>query len=194
MDLLTANNNPAAPGGPPAGAWDGIIPDPPATAATAERYQSQRVKRGRPRPRLQPPLMPLIDVTFMLLLFFITTMQFAPPEGQILAQLPAGSVPAVSAEAAAAAAIVPLEPLRVYLRPGAAGAVDIEVERYAGAIGGFDALHQVLSSLRASFDSPDVPVVILPATGVSWQHALDALRQAQLAGFKDIAFAYKGQE
>jgi biopolymer transport protein ExbD len=171
--------------------WDGLIPDAPLDVATAaERYRPERVTRPRPRPRLQPPLMPLIDVTFMLLLFFITTMQFSPPEGQILAQLPAGSAAAASADAAAA--MVPLEPLRVYLRAGAAGGVDIEVERYAGAIGSFGALQKVLASLRTSFDSPDVPVVILPATGVSWQHALDALRQAQLAGFRDIAFAYKG--
>jgi biopolymer transport protein ExbD len=157
-----------------------------------QRYQPQRLKRvGRTRPRLQPPLMPLIDVTFMLLLFFITTMQFSPPEGQIQAQLPSGLAAASVGQEGTAAAISPLEPLRVYLRAGSAGAVDIEVERYAGAIGSFDALRDVFQSLRATFGSGDVPIIIQPAVGVSWQHALDALRQAQLAGFKDIAFAYQ---
>lgn len=133
---------------------------------------------------MQPPLTPMIDVTFQLLLFFILTMQFRPPEGQIPADLPAGAAPS-------AAEMVPLEPVRIILRAGMDGAADIEVARYAGAIGGWAALHEVLRDLRADFGSPDVPVIIEPGPGVSWQHALNALRQAQRAGFEDITFAYK---
>ncbi len=212
MDPAKDNNNSidAAPMQPPtaanqtaasaAAAGPAPLPEgffPPATnqfvltQAAILRYKSQRNRHPRPRLKLQPPLTPLIDVTFLLLLFFILTMQFTPPEGRVGAALP--SAPGENAQQAAAIN-VPLEPLRVFLRTSSDKEVDIEVERYSGAIASFSALREVMQSLHDSFGSSDVPIIIQPSAGVSWQNALDAFRQAQLAGFKQIAFACKAKQ
>jgi biopolymer transport protein ExbD len=39
-------------------------------------HVSQRTKRGRLKPKMAPPLTPMIDVTFLLLLYFLLTINF----------------------------------------------------------------------------------------------------------------------
>ena len=39
-------------------------------------YESARKKRARPKAKMQPPLTPMIDVTFQLLLFFLLSFTF----------------------------------------------------------------------------------------------------------------------
>ena len=53
-------------------------------------YVSDRQKRARLRESraIQPPLTPMIDVTFQLLIFFLLACQFKVAEGVILAKLP----------------------------------------------------------------------------------------------------------
>ena len=54
-----------------------------------KHYQSSRQKRPEPEPTGQPPLTPMIDVTFQLLIFFLLTSTFSDSEGQIPGNLPA---------------------------------------------------------------------------------------------------------
>ena len=61
-------------------------------------YVSDRKKRSKQRPTraIQPPLTPMIDVTFLLLVFFLLACRFRVAEGQILAKLPDISGPDVA--------------------------------------------------------------------------------------------------
>ena len=52
-------------------------------------YVPERKKRKREEAKLQPPLTPMIDVTFLLLLYFLLTSTFRKDEGQIPGTLPA---------------------------------------------------------------------------------------------------------
>ena len=164
-------------------------PDPPEDAGVdqAVHHVSERLKRGRPKPKLQPPLTPMIDVTFQLLLFFILTMQFRQAEGQIPADLPVE-------QGEKAKVTTPLEPITVYLRPspGDPEAVEIEISRYSTVIQGWQHLYSVLVELQKDFDSSDVPVVIKPTGKTLWSHALNAFNQGRRARFENVAFAKRG--
>jgi len=51
-------------------------------------YLPERKKRKREDVKLQPPLTPMIDVTFQLLLYFLLTYSVRKDEGQIPGTLP----------------------------------------------------------------------------------------------------------
>jgi biopolymer transport protein ExbD len=142
-----------------------------------------RKKPLRLKPRV-PMLTPMIDVTFQLLLFFILTMDFRKSEGQIPSDLPVTEGPG------AIAAVAPLDPVTIFLRPAADGAegVDIEISRYNLVIRDWQGLYDALCRLRGQFGTA-VPVVIRPSQQASWADALNAFQQAQRARFEHIAFA-----
>ncbi len=144
-----------------------------------DRLRSARAARRRPPRRMQPLLTPMIDVTFQLLLFFLLTMRFAKPEGQLPADLPR--------LAPSPAAVAPLEPVRVSLVRTDAG-LRMDISRYHLTAESFAALHEALAGLRERFGSSDVPVIIAPGDGVTWADALNAFNEARRARFTDIAF------
>lgn len=150
--------------------------DPRAGAGARRRW------RNRPAVRMQPPLTPMIDVTFQLLLFFLLTMQFRQPEGQIPANLPAG-------DAGKPAAAVLLDPIWIRLHPGDADGVEIEIDRYDLAIETWADLHNSLVGLREQLGSNEIPIVIKPYPGVSWEASLNAFNEALRAEFRNVAWA-----
>ena len=78
---------------------------------TSVHYIPPRRKRGRGKPKMQPPLTPMIDVTFQLLLFFLLTFQFREREGQIPGSLPN------TGQGGQADQVELLVPIRISLRP-----------------------------------------------------------------------------
>jgi len=156
----------------------------PTTLERMGRYRSARKKRPRPPLKLQPPLTPMIDVTFQLLLFFLLTMQFHKAEGQLPADLP-------KLGSAVAAAVTPLEPVWIYLHPSDEDPeqVRIDIRQYHLSMHTWDQLHTQLVDLRTQLGSEEVPVIIEPGAGVSWGAALNAFNEVRRARFTDIAFA-----
>ena len=146
-------------------------------------HVSARQKRAkeRPPPVMQPPLTPMIDVVFQLLLFFLVSTQFIEPEGQIQAKVPPRTKERV---------LVRRDPLTVALtRMGSdVGGVEIAIEDRLGAIGGFRMLHATLVKIRA--EDPKRPVIIKPAVDVPWEHAVNAFNQAIRAKFKHVTFDF----
>ena len=157
---------------------DRTVPD------VADRLRAARAGRRRPPSRLQPPLTPMIDVTFQLLLFFLLTMRFALPEGQLPADLPRLEP--------SPAAVAPLEPVRIRLERTGAG-LRIDISRYHLTAESFDALHAALVDLRERFGSGDPPVVIAPGRGATWADALNAFNEARRAQFANIAFGRQAE-
>jgi len=51
-------------------------------------YSPPRKRREKPKVKMQPPMTPMIDVTFQLLLFFLLTCEFRETEGNIPGTLP----------------------------------------------------------------------------------------------------------
>lgn len=144
-------------------------------------HVSARKKRQEDRGAvsMQPPLTPMIDVVFQLLLFFLLACRFIPKEAQIQAKVPNLQRPQV----------IQVPPIKVALTPmGADGmGVHIAIENSTRPIGDFPTLHAMLVAL-CKRDGDSVPVLIQPRSDVAWEHAANAFNQAVRARFKNVAF------
>lgn len=163
-------------------------------------YEPPRKNRQQAPPKMQPPLTPMIDVTFQLLLFFLLTCQFRQAEGQIPGTLPPqdqGPPSEVQKD------------LRIVLRrTGQAeqkdykGDTQIEwglVEFIVGnaSVGVVDPqtlYEQLLEAQKVvgggdvAKARKDVPVMIQPADDVPWGYVVQAWAQAARAKFEKIGF------
>jgi len=153
-------------------------------------FVSARKQRGRPKGPMQPPLTPMIDVTFQLLLFFLLTFTFRQAEGQIPGSLPA--------EAAETSMDVP-EKVEIVVRravsPGAAQGCEYllkEGDRLIGKTASPRGLYHELDKHKKSlgeFAAEEVPVILRAGDYVPWQCVVEAFNAAIRAEFKKIGFA-----
>ena len=158
-------------------------PESPNEAQEA-RYRAPRSKRPRPKIKLQPPLIPMIDVTFLLLLYFMLTTTFRLQEGQIPAALPqTGGI--------VAGQTVELQPLYILLRPTGVDRLGCIYEIRGRGIG-MDSpaqLYDTLEAWRDAIGTTEVPVIIQPRSDVRWRYVVEAFNQAVRAKFEKIGFA-----
>lgn len=146
-------------------------------------YASQRKRRARAKAVSQPPLTPMIDMVFQLLTFFLMTMQFIPPEGQIPAELPDEQGPQAQAS-------VELEKVIVHMDMAADDEVYMEIDGVDTAVGSsFAELHRQLTELSRQFDTTESPVVIKPTGRVPWGPVVNAYNQARRANYEIVGFA-----
>lgn len=133
--------------------------------------------------RYQPNLTPLIDVLFLLLLFFLLGTRLRVEEGQIPA-----SLPQVSAGASITKSIVPPLTLRVLIRPAGESNEQASYDLGDGQpLRDATTLYEQLAARSAG--SADVLVQISPQSHVRWEFVVEAFNQAVRAGFQKIAFA-----
>lgn len=150
----------------------------------AEHYVSPRKKRGKGETKMQPPLTPMIDVTFQLLLFFLLTMTFRLEEGMIPGALP---------QKGQGEPTDPLvEPITVRLVATGENKQDVNF-----LIDGANVTMQSGQELLAYFKgrienlggSTDSPVIIAPQGEVRWRWVVEVFNQAHAAKFKEVGFA-----
>ena len=131
----------------------------------------------------------MIDVVFLLLIYFVLTASFTPGEGIITAKLPQGT-------GTGATSRLPPRPLRILVsRLGSTG-YRLAIEGHEGARN-FQDLYEKL--VRLQYDEgrsrvlgthkPDDPVIIQPQRNVRWQHVVNAFNAAMRARYTNIAFA-----
>jgi len=157
-------------------------------------YQSSRQKRGRDQGSKQLNLTSMIDVIFLLLIYFVVTAAFTQGEGVISAKLPQGSgAPAEDLKP-------PERKLIVMLNPLAASDTRIEIKDLY-AVGDFAELQTRLTSLRHDeLSNPngtyptDSPVLIQPEGSVRWQHVVNAFNAAVASRFTNVSFSEAGAE
>ena len=147
-------------------------------------YVPERKKRKREDVKLQPPLTPMIDVTFQLLLYFLLTSTFRKDEGQI-----PGTLPATTGQSAER----PLQHKTIKIKMAAVGLFRDQVQYTIGSKSLNDPrqLYALLQSRRES-QGPQTPVVIDPSPRVRWKYVVDAYNQAVHAKFKNIGFVPSG--
>ncbi len=144
------------------------------------RYQP----RGRGGVSIAINLAPMIDVTFLLLIFFLVTTTFERPEGLLASRMPdQGEGPRVA---------LPLDPIVVRLAStGPNGeAVTISIDNIASnAIASFGQLKDALMTLHdePGFDR-DTPVVIIAGDEVLWDHVVGCWNAALRARCHNVAF------
>lgn len=141
---------------------------------TASAYASPRPTSrltGRRRRRARISLTPLIDVVFILLVFFMLATSF-PAARALQVQAPAAALGGTSLEGA----------LLVVLRPDGL--------RFAGERITAAQLDQRLAEYAAR--NPRQRVLVAPRPGVSLQEAVILFDRVAAAGLRDVAFAPSG--
>lgn len=156
-----------------------------------QRYALERRKRekGVSSTVMQPPLTPMIDVVFQLLLFFLLACQFRQAEGQIPANLPDISGPAQATPF--------VDPIKITLRATGQDnmGVLIEVQHANVRLRSAEELYAYLVKMAKIYgegSTKKVPVVIKPLGNVMWEHVVNAFNQAIRANYKQIGFAPSG--
>ena len=159
----------------------------------AHHYVSERQKREKLKTavNMQPPLTPMIDVVFQLLLFFLLTCQFIQEEGQIRATLPKISGPTVAS--------LRKEPIKIRLTPTGVDdeGVLIEITGAANLTLGevpkiWDFLMNFKRRAQPGVEEVEIPVIITPRGKVRWDFVVDTFNQAIRAKYKNVGFAPPG--
>lgn len=154
-----------------------------AESEESSRYVSERKRRGLPPAKMQPPLTPMIDVTFQLLLYFLLTSTFKPDEGQIPGSLPEKGLSAAVTE--------PRPPIRIVLWPRGANRqfVQYEVDNLAAVDKQEDLYRLLVARQRSGSVTVETPVEIRPSSNVRWKHVVGAFNAAVRAKYKNIGFS-----
>lgn len=143
-------------------------------------------RRDGPVTAGRPPLTPMIDVVFQLLLFFILGCRFIQDEGQLRANLPSIAGPSITPP-------LRIDPVRVSLRaaPPDDQGVLVEIEGTTFSFSDVPKLWDYLTGFRRQYgeESAEVPVIITPVGKVRWKFVVNAFNQAIRAKFKNIGFA-----
>ncbi len=127
---------------------------------------------------------PMIDVVFLLLVYFMVATDFSPAEEVFRLDLPA----------AAAVMVDPLDvqewPLRVLVAGGTPeGPAQLTVEGPWGSLQSAEELRMFLSGAvmpRGSLFLPDHPVVIMPADHTPWSQVIETFNAAVAGGCTNI--------
>ena len=147
-------------------------------------YDSPRKKRQSDTPAMQPPMTPMIDVTFQLLLFFLLTMTFRMAEGMIPGALPKKGMGAPAEQEEI------VEPIRVKVLPAGNDNVGVnyEIEGHSARVGNGADLYEVLKN-RVDKVGTDSPLIITPAPDVEWGYVVEVFNQATRCQFKSVEFS-----
>lgn len=172
-----------------------LTPSSPGPVTRSTSRSDDTVHFRPPRRRYNPPSVlmtlsrfaPMIDMSFLLLVFFLTTTRFAAPEGLLSSQMPTygagGTGPAVA---------LPLTPLvmRVNAEGTDGSGISIAIDRFESAPHELAGLPEFLAGVlkEPGFDG-ETPMIIVADNRVLWDHVVSAWNVALRAGWKNIAFA-----
>lgn len=160
----------------------------PATTAQIgkERRRRARQRGGEP---LSLNLISMVDIVFLLLIFFMLQMRFHQVEGILPNKLP-------KTQGLAASSQVPMSPLRVMVRQVGDGPTDyvVSIAQMAPPLPqNFIDLYVRLRQIQKTPGySDETPVVIVPQGEVKWDHVINAYNAAVRAEFTRIHFAASG--
>ena len=188
---------------------DFVRPDP----GRWRRVHAVSGKRTVRRSLFTINLAAMIDVVFLLLMYFLLSMDFDPAESALSSAV-AGEVGEAAPEDPFALPVQPIV-VRVWTVEGigasGAGRGGVGVERSAGSfavrtdspllqgldgsvvgVGVDGALRTRLASLRGSVLALDQPFVIDPGDETDWEHALLVFNAVLEAGFETVRFTQPG--
>ncbi|MEM8781432.1 MAG: biopolymer transporter ExbD [Planctomycetota bacterium] len=133
----------------------------------------------------------MIDVIFLLLIYFVVTSNFRIDEGVLTATLPQGEGrPAVSAE-------LPPQNIEIVITAGTVDDTQVAIRVGSQAFASFAELRRDLAGKRYDPEAgqlgglyeADNPIIIQPGTNVRWQHVVDAFNACVAARYTNVSFA-----
>lgn len=159
-------------------------------AETETVHHASQSKKHRPISRMgELNLTSMLDVIFLLLIFFVLTASFALGEGILPADLPRGESSAESDE------LPPMQPIEITLRSLGGNEVSIQLAGDPSPPESFHELYQKLQSLQANEANPtrpfsaDDPVIIRADSEVRWAHLVNTFNAAVRARYTNVNFA-----
>ena len=159
-------------------------------------HRSSRRRRGRARPRFTLNLTAMIDVTFLLLVYFMVATQFKLGEEVYRLDLPERQ----SSRQQLDPFELDEEPLRVRVATTGYGsrAYRVRVDGPYDQPDTFTDLHDFLRHRQIRAGAPggifatDHPIIIEPTRTTKWQHAMEAFNAAARARYTNITFGRPG--
>lgn len=145
----------------------------------AEEEPQKRKRKEPPAPKYAPNIIPLIDVLFMLLLYFLLSTRFRQMEGDI-----AGSLPGTQSSDKVAP-----DDLEITILPAGEGNTKAryEIARANLQMDSAEDLYAQLLRYTKEYNA-DTPVLIKPQGNVRWIFVVEAFNQSVRARFKNIGF------
>jgi biopolymer transport protein ExbD len=149
-----------------------------------EEIAYRKKPKQRPPVQIRPPLMPLIDVMFTLLMFFLIAARVRTAEGLIPSNLP-------ELGGAHAKASLKITPIRILIHPsgGDGESAYFEIESTGYQWNAVEGLYSFLHAYAQREDPAKVPIFIKPVGPVRWEHVVNAFNQAVRAKFSQIGFS-----
>ncbi|HEY3246533.1 MAG TPA: biopolymer transporter ExbD [Phycisphaerae bacterium] len=143
-----------------------------------------RRKRSKPAREVGFNITPMIDMTFLLLTFYILASSFEQSEGVLASRMPrSGAVASVA---------LPISPVVVRVQQVGVGPNDfsVAIEGAPQRPASFEELTGLLRQIqqKPGFDS-ETPVVIQADQRVRWDHIVNVWNSAVRARFRNIAFS-----
>ncbi len=130
-------------------------------------------------------VVPLVDVTFLLMIFFVIAGSFDFSEGALRSQMR-------PIQGGGGTVALPLTPIVVRLASRASGdkTLDLRLDPLGTTVNSFSELVESLVQIRGQpgFDS-QTPVVIQADDDVAWDHVVNGWNAALRAGYSDLAYA-----
>lgn len=171
-------------------------PMPGEEESLAQRAAQRSIRRGethRPAlPLLSLNMTPMIDCVFLLLTYFILTLDFRPPEDALSADAPAAASGPASAPPTQDAFALPERPVLIVVRSQGDAPDAYTLSADEPALGSLSSAADLESSARAA-RGVSLPLTqaftVRPAPDARWEHALAAFNALQRAGFSEITLA-----
>ena len=140
--------------------------------------------RTREKVKIQPPMTPMIDIIFQLLIFFLLTPTFQSHEGYLTTNLPRDQGPNPTTQQN-------MERIKIeLLDEGNEGeGVSIILNDTQSLGDNFDNLRAALEGYRAQGLQPSHPVLISPTMAVRHKFVVRAFDAAVMARFTSVHFA-----
>ena len=143
-------------------------------------HESARKKRRSTGALMSVNMTPMIDVTFLLLIFFIVATHFTRTEGLLASKLP---------EMNPQGAPPPVPPLEVTIDPVTreSGAIDVTVDVNGDKLAdGLDGLDRYLYNLHSSYPPQTTAVFVKPRPNTPWQFVLQAYNLTLRGGYSQV--------
>ena len=142
------------------------------------------ISRTREKVKIQPPMTPMIDIIFQLLIFFMLMPSFQSHEGYLTTNLPKDQGPNRAPQEK-------LERIKIeLLDEGNEGeGVSIFLNDTQGLGDNFEGLRSALEGFRAQGIQPTHPILISPTMAVRHKFVVRAFDAAVTARFTNINFA-----
>jgi len=156
--------------------------------STTETGARAVVRDWRRAPAPAVALAPMIDVVFLLLLYFLLAAEFRQSERFVPVELASRSTSVEQADPLT----LPRTPVILTIRSTGPGAEDYQLAARSPALGDvqtFEALREALARSRGEIFADDQPFIVRVGDRARWEHTLRAIETIRSADYTRVTLA-----